>query len=1077
MTSSMKQSTCHKRKISRLMSPINRSTLVTSKGRVSYNAHPESAVPVFDRSHANYNLFDINKSSRPISDVHDIYISDTDSLRRDKRAVELLRENALQSGFSNYAPVSFHDRPVEWDDCVFNVIDDVRNLRYSDDPDEFFVLALLLRQKYVSSGKDIFLRTAESSMYISEFGRTCKDRRSPHVKLGAYLYHSVNSGPAFATFLKKLRNVNTIDSFKKEEKSITLEYKEYRSKVIDRAKEYFGSDFELSSRRSYDNFLNESYLVFFKEDTDDTEWAFSYKPSDEYFVERFRRAIRSILPDVDVVEPTAEDMSFWVSSSKTATGPDEKKVNRTIHRENPQTRGSLTKDFRFTRTKINVSPANCRDSWVSDLDTLFTIKYISHLLRPVLSGIKFSAMHSSKIALQRRLKEFRSSLETYMMLDFKKAGLTIPYILIRVMKEELIQKYGVDAFEYIDGYENAIVFDKGVPRKPLRGTGLGNANELATLLQCGIAAIMEENRGWDALTYNDDGIWKTRASLYRKDFAALTGLCERLGIEVNYKKSYLSSFNVFCEDYFEEDTLWDKRQLFFLTGTAMYFQNSIANAKRYHHNYMLSLIGTPYIVSYERQMYEFYGVEYHRFENLLPSSIGGWNFIEDSNFNSIFKFMMEGCKPGWTIEQKNSYDTCKRFFNCLMKNRKSLDYFLTCKLTYKKEVRDSMLQHNICPNIFEDTENELCTYYKVTSTDDLIQAEYDVMNTYSSKSLSSKIGQALTKKSALQRRRFLKIFVRNKNYYDNKVYLHSLEKSVESLESLGMKRFAIPNVLYRTVECSEFRQTSRRCQTSQATTKYKVPESIAGVRSQIVASLSSREADKLLPGLDVYCLTNSWLNRKIDVVRSKNRICIPRAENVGWAPDYLQIFSSNKRSVYIDTITREGSEVEFIVKDGDYYPSSFSRANSIKFVPASVSWIPVSITYKILRSWSLYQKRIFQRIVYNHGICNLRLLRSIEDRIDKLEETIDLPQEEDLTLDLEFPNDEDHLHGDLDVDDLLALVSEEGGMSSPRSWHFSDDNFSDYGSEPDSEAFGYEDLEFESRDVRRTGDVFDDEDY
>jgi hypothetical protein len=181
--------------------------------------------------------------------------------------------------------------------------------------------------------------------------------------------------------------------------------------------------------------------------------------------------------------------------------------------------------------------------------------------------------------------------------------------------------------------------------------------------------------------------------------------------------------------------------------------------------------------------------------------------------------------------------------------------------------------------------------------------------------------------------------------------------------------------------------------------------------------------------------------------------------------------------VYIDTITREGSEIEFLVKDGDYYPSSYQKANEIKFVPALISWIPLSTTYRLLRSWTILQKRIFQNIVFNHGIGNARLLDRIVAKIDDIEGMPPIPEiEEDLRLDLEFPDDEDHLHGDLDIDDLLDLASEQGGYSSSEpDWQFGDDSPASYGSEPSDESFGYEDLDFESRDIRRTGDVFDDD--
>ncbi|XDO01613.1 RNA-dependent RNA polymerase [Phytophthora cinnamomi ormycovirus 1-1] len=645
-----------------------------------------------------------------------------------------------------YSKSSYIRQPISFpNNCV--IPDYVRRIFLSDSAENIWSAGLEARDEYDRTGNSYLLELSHVCLCVALYGKECIGLRDPNIKLGSYIYNTVNFGPSFATFLKKLRNVHTTWCFKAHGNAVTREYLEYRSEIIEAAKIYFPAlDLE-KSRRSYDNFLNESYLILYDDDTTDFEYSFIEEEFDEDYIEAFEDALRRIIPMKDIADPTLEEEAFWVSDSKTFDSEGlSKKINRSIIRENPKSRGQLTHDLKFCRTKIVVGPANIRDSWIGDLDSLYTVKRISHDLRQLVADIEYSAM-AQPMVVSKRMERFRDLSTHYIMLDFKKAGLTFPHVLLKSIKKILKEIYPtVESFDYIDAFVGCDVYDYGTWRKPLRGTGLGNGNEIVTLAQCAVADIMHRKLDWDAIIYNDDGVWKTDSGNQRRNMGSIVGFFKNLGFIINYKKTFFSRRNIFCEEYWSPEEFWLKKQRFFLNISNIFLSRTIFEAKKSYHQCKASLIGTIYDFDLDSQVKRFWGYEAHPFEYELPTSLGGWNFVEDSNLNSCFRWF-ERRNRFVAPHIRSHIDTAKRFMSYLIL-KGGLDKFFSTRIEYGRKITEGML--DCMPrNILSDFERSANAFYGISNNDDIISQEIQLLNSRSYKSSRPAIVVGAPKKNQL----------------------------------------------------------------------------------------------------------------------------------------------------------------------------------------------------------------------------------------------------------------------------------------------------------------------------------------
>jgi hypothetical protein len=959
-----------------------------------------------------------------------------------------------------YSEASYIRQPIPFPNN-FNVPEYVRALYFNDNYSEFWTAGLKTRQLYDQTNISYYLELSHTLLCLSMYGKECPELRDPGILLGDYLRSSINYGPQFATALKKLRNIHTIWCFKAEGNAVTKEYLDSRVAIVEDVEKYFPSLNLENSHNTYDNFLNESYLILYDDDTQDFDYSFVEEEVDEDFVDVFKDALRKILPTKAITPPEPETEAFWISDSKTFDSDlIKKRINRSIIREMPNKRGSLTDDFRFCRTKIVVGPANVRDSWVGDIDTLYTIKRIAHDLKQIVSEIEYSAM-ARPIVVQRRMKRFRDVLPHYIMLDFKKAGLTFPHTIIKAVCEVLCEVYpDVDSFNYIRAFTEAKVWDQDTWRQPLRGTGLGNGNEIVTLAQCAVAEILKQQLGWDAIIYNDDGVWRTDAGNQRRNMGSIVGMFKSLGFIVNYEKTFYSRRNIFCEEYWSPEEFWLKKQQFFLNIPNVFLQRTTFEAKKVYHQCKISLIGTIYDIDIDDQIKGFWGCELHPFEFELPTSLGGWNFVEDSNLNSCLRWFEN--KHKYVAPHIRSHlDTARRFMFYLTV-KKGLSKLHSCRIRYKREITEGLLRDNR-KNLLGEYETLANRYFGIVDNDDLINQELEMLNSRSLKCTRPAIIVGMSKKSAILRRKLFKTFLKFKNNYKNHLTLADYNSAIAEMRKNGFKSFAVPEKFYVKLIKSSVIRTKKRLVSTSGVAQLKVPPPIGRDADLVAHAYHSIQTGKVLPGSDIFGLTRRWIRAKEMIVRSNKHIILPGKSRRLDAPNWLNVFTKNRLAAYIDSCTREQCDVEFV---GDL--SREFENPEFAMLKASLKHIDCTrhASDTILHAFTYEQKLIFQSVVYKRGIGNAKETNLIVDfilGIDEPESSVSDDFELDR-LDLVFEDEEDHFYGSPDVEAMLDM------------YDFEDDISEEYDSRDEYDES--EDSYLENRDVRRVGDAdYDEEEY
>jgi len=459
--------------------------------------------------------------------------------------------------------------------------------------------------------------------------------------------HTIEDGPSYAEYVKKIRSAAHIISVSSY---VFEEIKDHVKELLELKKEW--PTIKEGIAYGYDDFLHEQYLIHWKEDCDDFCWAFKPTSVDIDYENMFSRTLNEMLDEhpVNLIEPDSNEIATWFTDSSSF---DEKSKRNVTHRT--LTRNLIlegkkpfesTMNFRFSRTKIQVSPANTRDSWESTPNTLYTIKRISHKIRQIVREMPNSTMGlSSEESIRRR--RVLSKRQIFLMLDLKKCGLTFPHRLLKLTADCIRSRYPNDSdIPYIEGYLNSRVYDKGDWYTPRRGTGLGNANEITTLVLCVIGRIFEKMDPTlrSSLFFNDDGVFCVESGKPIEILQMLDLLYTKLGFIINYKKFIISHSNVFCEDYYrtEEYNLdYSKRQLLIVPIAGVFFQSTPAKAKSFCSSMHNNLLGTGYSLNSLLPLLEDLYPEFFGIDRFLPYHFGGWRDLSNTSFSDSVRFVIE----------------------------------------------------------------------------------------------------------------------------------------------------------------------------------------------------------------------------------------------------------------------------------------------------------------------------------------------------------------------------------------------------------------------------------------------------
>jgi hypothetical protein len=298
-------------------------------------------------------------------------------------------------------------------------------------------------------------------------------------------------------------------------------------------------------------------------------------------------------------------------------------------------------------------------------------------------------------AKTKKRRKRLSSYPAYIMSDIKKCGLTFPRRLFKVVGEEL-NRLHIDCGDEIISLAEAPVYYAGQRYDPIRGSGLGNLNEVVTLIQC-IWGEMLCHVGLigNALFFNDDGV----LCLDKSDNLALPKILSfyaKFGMIMNIEKSFFSKYNIFCEDYNSGDYDFSKRHLRVLQITTLLEQEFLWEQKK-----VFSSIIKDLDIFNEGKFTKENRFEFHKFESILPLAFGGWKNTSRGGINILLDYIFEPSKY-LLVEELSLVPLMNKWITFIFENR---DEFFELFYEHKKFPYRSKVK-----NPFNDTYLDLSLY-------------------------------------------------------------------------------------------------------------------------------------------------------------------------------------------------------------------------------------------------------------------------------------------------------------------------------------------------------------------------------
>jgi hypothetical protein len=495
-----------------------------------------------------------------------------------------------------------------------------------------------------------------------------------------YVVQSLKYGPAYSEYLKKLRvnmfqyKLGAYNSKSFYERFDNLKTKGWNPKPIEG-----GCD--------YDQLLNEKYLIHWEDTSDDFfDYPFREVKGSDLHINDFRLTLRSFLESLNrpFFPPTNEEMKSWITDSTSANDEMTSSVNRTLLRtlvQEDKLDSLERKDSRFLRTVVNVGPANVRDAWQCDLPTLFKVKRVSYVVRKIVSLHSMSAIASPAKAKRRR-KKLSTSI-AYLMTDIKKCGLTFPRMIFEIVGEELLRQ-NISVGEDIISLARGTVHYQNKVYNPKRGSGLGNLNEVVTLAQC-IMGDMLKKAGLieNAIFFNDDSVLTLEASDNLRLPRVLT-FYTKMGLIMNFEKSFYSKFNVFCEDYNAGEYDFSKRHLRVLQCCTLLETNYLWERKK-----KFSSIIRDLDIFNEGEFSVDNRFEFHKFESILPLALGGWKNTSRGGINILLDYVLEPQKY-LGVHDRSLIPLMNRWLTFIFDNKDEFYelFYQSKRFAYRKEVKN-----------------------------------------------------------------------------------------------------------------------------------------------------------------------------------------------------------------------------------------------------------------------------------------------------------------------------------------------------------------------------------------------------
>jgi hypothetical protein len=378
--------------------------------------------------------------------------------------------------------------------------------------------------------------------------------------------------------------------------------------------------------------FNYSYLIFFEEDSDDYLWG--NVPLEGKFekLALFKECVRDLLPERNSFNKIDEIEVLASLSSSSSYDPKQRKSVphykiKNKHLFLPKRRGVCK------RSRIRVSPNNCRDSVLNSPSDLNVISLIDHQLMEILKVVPGHIHLQNKEIVDRRYQHLFKNNNYFLHRDLRKEGITKPRILLKAMLEALHEEYpDILVFQNTSFYDDFILLDNDNIISPKRGHGLGMANTLTTLMQLAVhEMILDELRddipdmNGEVLCINDDmtiGFIEERLleAYWDKEDEIMSDLSL---LREPTKSFYSYGCFVLAERYLTQNgeyakTSYQLRELLLPMACA-----NITHAKEYFSS-VQTYVNTKFVPKYIEEIYNYWGYEFFPNEFMYPTKVGGW---------------------------------------------------------------------------------------------------------------------------------------------------------------------------------------------------------------------------------------------------------------------------------------------------------------------------------------------------------------------------------------------------------------------------------------------------------------------
>jgi hypothetical protein len=369
--------------------------------------------------------------------------------------------------------------------------------------------------------------------------------------------------------------------------------------------------------------------------------------------ERLYTQIQNFIPE-DLKIPRRDlldDLKFFRSSKILRNSSWETETNYRSQSNNKTF--DYTNQFRFKRCLIWKSADEVRDALICDRPTLETLSEVTRILQYIGKGIPEYKIGDRYI--YQLLQSLGKRKHTYLMVDFKKCGLTFPRELVITGLKAINDVIDSTALQKaLEAYtSNPLLQADGVEYNMTNGLGLGMLNELVTIIIVAIFRLGLEDKifpentrgaflGDDQLIYWLEEFNSSTAKEYIEKWESYLTM---FGLRLHDEKPFIGKIGHFCEMFTNSPIVTEKRLKQFSTLLNFFDCTNIVQAKEMFsqmYNHWWGLTPEDYAIGLDLAI-SYWGLEFNDpIERYLPLEFGGWVRVLSDKLNLALRYVDEG---------------------------------------------------------------------------------------------------------------------------------------------------------------------------------------------------------------------------------------------------------------------------------------------------------------------------------------------------------------------------------------------------------------------------------------------------